>query len=65
MATNVVRPSFEEISSVVDKTKDWSNAPNLIPLCIETPSEFLTPASVYLKVAYVAACTSGYLLWIC
>lgn len=60
-----MRPSFEEIHSIVEKTKNWSNAPNLIPLCIETPSEFLTPASVYLKVAYVAACTFGYLLQIC
>ncbi|KAK4508611.1 hypothetical protein PRZ48_002350 [Zasmidium cellare] len=49
--TIAVQPSFDEIHSIVERTKDWPNAPNLIPLCTSISSEFLTPSSIYLKVA--------------
>ncbi|EME49795.1 anthranilate synthase-like protein [Dothistroma septosporum NZE10] len=46
-----VQPSFEEVQEIVNNTQAWHNAPNLIPLCTSIPSEFLTPSSIYLKVA--------------
>ncbi|KAK0947974.1 Vacuolar ATP synthase subunit B [Friedmanniomyces endolithicus] len=52
MAANVaVRPSLEEVSKIVDAGRKLPNAPNLIPLCASVSSEFLTPSSIYLKVA--------------
>ncbi|KAK1815317.1 Vacuolar ATP synthase subunit B [Friedmanniomyces endolithicus] len=52
MAANVaVRPSLEEVSKIVEAGKSLPNAPNLIPLCASVSSEFLTPSSIYLKVA--------------
>ncbi|GAM84519.1 hypothetical protein ANO11243_025150 [Dothideomycetidae sp. 11243] len=46
-----VQPSLEEARSIATKAKDLPNAPNLIPLCASTSSEFLTPSSIYLKVS--------------
>lgn len=46
-----ITPSFEEVNKIVESTKSSSNAPNLIPLCSEISSEFLTPSAVYLKLA--------------
>ncbi|KAK0771599.1 anthranilate synthase component 1, partial [Friedmanniomyces endolithicus] len=52
MAANVaVRPSLEEVSKIIEAGKSLPNAPNLIPLCASVSSEFLTPSSIYLKVA--------------
>ncbi|KAK4634112.1 Anthranilate synthase component 1 [Fulvia fulva] len=45
------QPSFEEVQNIVEKTKSWPNVPNLIPLCTSISSEFLTPSTIYLKVA--------------
>lgn len=46
-----VQPSFEHVKKIVEAGKALSNAPNLIPLCASISSEFLTPSSIYLKIA--------------
>lgn len=46
-----VQPSLAEVQRIVDGSKSFANAPNLIPICCSIPSEFLTPSSIYLKVA--------------
>ncbi|KAI5370016.1 Putative ADC synthase, anthranilate synthase component I, chorismate-utilizing enzyme [Septoria linicola] len=52
MASSIaVQPSLPEIQQIVDDSKTFASAPNLIPICTSIPSEFLTPSSIYLKVA--------------
>jgi len=46
-----VQPSLEHVSQVVEEGKELDNAPNLIPVCASISSEFLTPSSIYLKIA--------------
>ncbi|QDS73566.1 anthranilate synthase component 1 [Venturia effusa] len=52
MAPNmVVQPSLDAIRDVLTKANTLPNSPNLVPLCTSLSSEFLTPSSIYLKVA--------------
>ncbi|KAE9973245.1 anthranilate synthase component 1 [Venturia inaequalis] len=52
MAPNiVVQPSLDAIREVLTKAKTLPNPPNLVPICTSLSSEFLTPSSIYLKVA--------------
>ncbi|KAK5116084.1 anthranilate synthase component 1 [Meristemomyces frigidus] len=52
MVANItVQPSFEDVQNIVAAGKKLDNAPNLIPLCASISSEFLTPSSIYLKIA--------------
>ncbi|TID24541.1 anthranilate synthase component I [Venturia nashicola] len=52
MAPNiVVQPSLDAIQDVLAKAKTLPNPPNLVPICTSLSSEFLTPSSIYLKVA--------------
>jgi anthranilate synthase component 1 len=46
-----VKPSLDEIKSLLSQTKDLANPPNLVPLCASISSEFLTPSAIYLKIA--------------
>jgi anthranilate synthase component 1 len=46
-----VQPSLEEVRDIIDRSKAWSDAPNLVPICASISSEFLTPSAIYLKVA--------------
>ena len=46
-----MQPSLEHVSQVVEEGKKLDNAPNLIPVCASISSEFLTPSSIYLKIA--------------
>ncbi|KAK4547824.1 hypothetical protein LTR36_010543 [Oleoguttula mirabilis] len=52
MVANItVQPSYEDVQTIVAAGKKLANAPNLIPLCASISSEFLTPSSIYLKIA--------------
>jgi anthranilate synthase component 1 len=46
-----VQPSLEEVRDIIDRSKAWADAPNLVPICTSITSEFLTPSAIYLKVA--------------
>lgn len=50
-STIAVQPSLADVQKIIDDSKSFANAPNLIPICTSIPSEFLTPTSIYLKVA--------------
>jgi anthranilate synthase component 1 len=46
-----VQPSLEDVQDIINRSKTWKDAPNLIPICTSITSEFLTPSAIYLKVA--------------
>ncbi|TKX24103.1 anthranilate synthase component 1 [Elsinoe australis] len=46
-----VLPALEDVRDIVTAGRKLSDPPNLVPLCASFPSEFLTPASIYLKVS--------------
>ncbi|KAK3114167.1 anthranilate synthase component 1 [Teratosphaeriaceae sp. CCFEE 6253] len=52
MAANIaVQPSLEDVTQIIEAGSKLPNPPNLIPICASVSSEFLTPSSIYLKVA--------------
>ncbi|KAK5684393.1 anthranilate synthase component 1 [Elasticomyces elasticus] len=52
MATKIaVQPELEEVTKIIEAGSKLPNAPNLVPICASVSSEFLTPSSIYLKVA--------------
>ncbi|KAK5112157.1 hypothetical protein LTR62_004500 [Meristemomyces frigidus] len=52
MAANLtVQPSLEEVTEIIEAGRNLNNAPTLIPVTASISSEFLTPSSIYLKVA--------------
>ncbi|KAK4953213.1 anthranilate synthase component 1 [Elasticomyces elasticus] len=52
MATKIaVQPELEEVTEIIEAGSKVPNAPNLVPICASVSSEFLTPSSIYLKVA--------------
>jgi len=46
-----VQPSLDAIRSTLSSAISEPNPPNLVPICTSLSSEFLTPSSIYLKVA--------------
>ncbi|KAI9665958.1 MAG: hypothetical protein M1821_003893 [Bathelium mastoideum] len=50
-AQQVVQPSLETVRQVLLAGSTSANPPNLVPLCTSISAEFLTPSSIYLKVA--------------
>ncbi|KAK4555698.1 anthranilate synthase component 1 [Recurvomyces mirabilis] len=50
-ANLTVQPSLEDVTNIVEAGRKLSNAPNLIPVTASISSEFLTPSSIYLKIA--------------
>ena len=43
------QPTFEIISEFIPTQISSPNPPNLVPICATFSAEFLTPASIYLK----------------
>ncbi|KAF2724114.1 anthranilate synthase component [Polychaeton citri CBS 116435] len=56
-----MQPSLNEVRSILSKAQQHPNPPNLIPLVVSISSEFLTPASIYLKVAASSASRLSFL----
>lgn len=46
-----IQPSLDEVTTLLEQLKSLPKPPNLIPLCASISSEFLTPSSIYLKIA--------------
>ncbi|KAK8170856.1 hypothetical protein BKA80DRAFT_258877 [Phyllosticta citrichinensis] len=46
-----IEPSLESVRDIVASYIDSPNPPNLVPLCASISAEFLTPTSIYLKIA--------------
>jgi anthranilate synthase component 1 len=46
-----IQPPLEAIRDVLSKSANDKNVANLVPICTTLSSEFLTPSSIYLKVA--------------
>ncbi|KAI6926803.1 anthranilate synthase-like protein component I [Hortaea werneckii] len=52
MAANIaVQPSLDQVNQILQHGKALPNPPNLVPLVASISSEFLTPSSIYLKIA--------------
>ncbi|KAI7490034.1 hypothetical protein KC351_g858, partial [Hortaea werneckii] len=52
MAANIaVQPSLDQVNQIVQDGNALPNPPNLVPLVASISSEFLTPSSIYLKIA--------------
>lgn len=47
----LVQPSLATVEEVLAASADFSKPPNLVPLCASISAEFLTPSSIYLKIA--------------
>ena len=62
-----IKPSLDEVSSILHKSKSSSHPPNLVPLCAEVKADLFTPTQAYLKVSngaklsflYESAATTG------
>ncbi|RMZ75389.1 hypothetical protein DV737_g5310, partial [Chaetothyriales sp. CBS 132003] len=61
------KPSLEEISAILAKSKSAPHPPNLVPVCAEVKADLFTPTQAYLKVSkgaklsflYESAATTG------
>jgi len=57
-----IEPSLATVRDVLSASSGLANPPNLVPLSATLSAEFLTPSSIYLKLAaqYVHLCAFGY-----
>lgn len=46
-----IRPSAAEARALYEQTKDASQKPTLLPVCITVPADLLTPSAIYLKLS--------------
>ncbi|KAF2089884.1 anthranilate synthase component I [Saccharata proteae CBS 121410] len=46
-----IEPSLDTVREVLSSYAETPNPPNLVPICHSISAEFLTPSSIYLKVA--------------
>ncbi|KAF1345446.1 anthranilate synthase component I [Delphinella strobiligena] len=46
-----IQPSLDDVRDVLSSARKLPNPPNLFPVCASISSEFLTPSSIYLKIA--------------
>lgn len=66
-AQSEIKPSFEEVGSIIQRSKSSSHPPNLVPLCAQVKADLFTPTQAYLKVSkgaklsflYESAATTG------
>ncbi|KAE8036867.1 hypothetical protein FH972_009500 [Carpinus fangiana] len=56
-----VQPSLETSNDILARAQKGPNPPNLIPLCTSISAEFLTPSSIYLKIAAQSKTELSYL----
>lgn len=62
-----IRPTFEDVESVLAKSQSSAHPPNLVPLCAQIPADLFTPTQAYLKLSkgsklsflYESAATTG------
>ena len=62
-----IKPSLEEVSSILSQSKSSPHPPNLVPLCTQIKADLFTPTQAYLKVSngaklsflYESAATTG------
>jgi anthranilate synthase component I len=62
-----IKPSFEQVTDILKKSKDSPHPPNLVPLCAQIKADLFTPTQAYLKVSqgaklsflYESAATTG------
>ena len=67
MLQTEVKPSLDEVSSILSKSKSSPHPPNLVPLCAQIKADLYTPTQAYLKVShgtklsflYESAATTG------
>jgi anthranilate synthase component I len=51
---NEVKPSLEDVASILSKSKSSPHPPNLVPLCAQVKADLFTPTQAYLKVSHGA-----------
>lgn len=62
-----IKPSFEEVASIIQRSKSSPHAPNLVPLCTQVEADLSSPTQAYLRVSrgarlsflYESAATTG------
>lgn len=62
-----IKPSLEEVASIIQRSKSSNHPPNLVPLCAQVKADLFTPTQAYLKVSrgaklsflYESAATTG------
>jgi len=67
LPSSEIKPSLQEVSVIIEKSKSSSHPPNLVPLCAQVKADLFTPTQAYLKVSngaklsflYESAATTG------
>ncbi|KAF7549333.1 hypothetical protein G7046_g8394 [Stylonectria norvegica] len=57
-----IRPTVAEARGAFDETAPSPTRPTLIPICVSTPADLLTPSAIYLKLSKGATADYSFLL---